>query len=215
MTFEPLAAVPRTRTILAPAIAVLTVALALALALGVGACGGSSSSGAGRSSPVNPNSAEASPPGDIPDNQAFVPYRPPGGGYTVKVPEGWARSASGPVVAFTDKLNRIQMETTPAHGRMTVSQARRSELPRLASTVKGFRAGTVTAVSRRAGTATRITYLAESRPDPVTGKVRRDAVERYVFFHGGRDVVLTLSGPKGADNVDPWKLVTDSVRWTR
>ena len=47
----------------------------------------------------------------------------------------------------------------------------------------------------------------------VTGKVRRNAVERYVFFHGGRDVVLTLSGPAGADNVDPWKLVTDSLRW--
>jgi hypothetical protein len=27
--------------------------------------------------------------------------------------------------------------------------------------------------------------------------------------------VLTLSGPKGADNVDPWKIVTDSLRYTR
>ncbi|MDT7564604.1 MAG: hypothetical protein QOG76_3228, partial [Pseudonocardiales bacterium] len=25
---------------------------------------------------------------------------------------------------------------------------------------------------------------------------------------------LTLSGPKGADNVDPWRKVTDSLRWT-
>ena len=48
----------------------------------------------------------------------------------------------------------------------------------------------------------------------MTGKGGTDAVERYVFFHKGRDVILTLSGPKGADNVDPWKLVTDSVRWT-
>ena len=48
----------------------------------------------------------------------------------------------------------------------------------------------------------------------MTGKRGRDAVERYVFFHKGRDVILTLSGPVGADNVDPWKLVTDSVRWT-
>ena len=30
----------------------------------------------------------------------------------------------------------------------------------------------------------------------------------------GKDVVLTLSGPKGADNVDPWRIVTDSLRWT-
>jgi hypothetical protein len=39
-------------------------------------------------------------------------------------------------------------------------------------------------------------------------------VERYVFFHKGKDVVLTLSGPKGADNVDPWRIVTDSLRWS-
>jgi hypothetical protein len=25
--------------------------------------------------------------------------------------------------------------------------------------------------------------------------------------------MLTLSGPKGADNVDPWRKITDSLRW--
>ena len=60
----------------------------------------------------------------------------------------------------------------------------------------------------------RLTYLASSPADPVTGKAVTDAVERYVFFHNGKDVILTLSGPKGADNVDPWKIVTGSVRWS-
>jgi hypothetical protein len=27
--------------------------------------------------------------------------------------------------------------------------------------------------------------------------------------------VLTLTGPVGADNVDPWKIVTDSFKWSR
>jgi hypothetical protein len=39
------------------------------------------------------------------------------------------------------------------------------------------------------------------------------AVERYAFWRSGREVVLTLSGAKGADNVDPWRMVTDSFRW--
>jgi len=26
--------------------------------------------------------------------------------------------------------------------------------------------------------------------------------------------VLTLSGPVGADNVDPWRIVTDSLAWS-
>ncbi|MGW7755716.1 hypothetical protein ACWGK6_30135 [Streptomyces violaceusniger] len=45
------------------------------------------------------------------------------------------------------------------------------------------------------------------------GKSVRDSVERYVFFHYGRQVVLTLTGPTGADNVDPWRIVSDSLRW--
>ena len=31
--------------------------------------------------------ADSGPPGDIPDNQAFVTFR--GAGYSLKVPEGW------------------------------------------------------------------------------------------------------------------------------
>jgi hypothetical protein len=76
-------------------------------------------------------------------------------------------------------------------------------------------AGKVTTVTRTAGEATRITYEARSAPDPVTGQSRTNAVERYVFPHHGKTIVLTLSGPKGADNVDPWKIVTDSLRYTR
>jgi hypothetical protein len=71
----------------------------------------------------------------------------------------------------------------------------------------------VSTVDRRSGKAVRITYLAAAKKDPVTGKTRTNAVERYLFFHNGREAVVTLSGPKGADNVDPWKIVTDSLRW--
>lgn len=188
--------------------------VAVAIALAAAGCGGSSSSG-GQTTAVNPSKPEKSPSGDIPDNQAYVAYTPPRGGYSVKVPEGWARQASGGAVTFTDKLNSIRMETTPAQGPLSVAQARSREIPQLSKSVKGFKNAKVSAVTRSAGRATRITYLAESPADPVTGKVRRDAVERYVFFHNGRDVVLTLSGPQGADNVDPWKLVTDSLRWKR
>jgi hypothetical protein len=186
---------------------------AVLLALGATACGRSSS---GDSSPkaANPNTKESSPAGDIPDNQAYVAFTPPSGGFSVKVPEGWAQRAAGGAVAFTDKLNTIRIESHPATAPLTVQRARSGELSSLARSVKGFQAGKVSTVSRKAGTAVVMTYLASSPADPVTGKRVTDAVERYVFFHKGRAVVLTLSGPKGADNVDPWRLVTDSVRWS-
>jgi hypothetical protein len=49
----------------------------------------------------------------------------------------------------------------------------------------------------------------------VTGKVFRDAVERYEFYRNGTETVVILAGPTGADNVDPWRTVTNSFRWLR
>jgi len=207
----------RTRSVVAAGAAVL--------ALGAAGCGSSSSSshssapaatGAAKTKTINPNGPEVSPAGDIPDNQAYVAYSPPGAGYSVKVPEGWARTSSaGGVTSFTDKLNRVRMQAIPAKVALTTAQARRTEVPKLAKSIPGFKAGSVSGVTRPAGAAVRITYLARSPVDAVTGSSHTDAVERYVFFHKGRQIVLTLSGPKVADNVDPYKIVTDSLRYTR
>ena len=176
---------------------IVLVSGAAILALGVAGCGGSSSSKGSNASTVNAGAPEVNPAGDIPDNQAFVAYAPPGGGYSVKVPEGWARTASGGATTFSDKLNSIRMET----------MATGSE-PKPAGSK-------VTRVTRKAGPAVLTTYLVQSKADAVTGKTRMNAVEQYAFAHKGKDVVLTLTGPKGADNVDPWKIVTDSLRFTR
>src|SRR3954454_17760706 len=187
----------RTRRVLA--------AGAAALAIAVAGCGGASSSngGASAANPANPNAPEVSPAGDIPDNQAYVPYSPPGASYTVKVPEGWSRTTAGPAVTFTDKLNSIRMEQHPARGPLTPAKAKQSA-PKNAR---------VSVVKRNAGSAVLESYLTKAKPNAVTGKAGQDAVERYAFFHNGKELVLTLSGPKGADNVDPWKIVTDSVSW--
>jgi hypothetical protein len=173
-------------------------ALALAaLVPALAACGSSSPSGSSGGSSQASQSApkqtkEVNPPGDIPDNQVYVRYAPPGAGFSVRVPEGWSRTRRASAVVFTDKLNTIRLEHGPAHRH----------------------AGRASVVHRTAGTAQKLTYLQKAPPDPVTGKVVTDAVERYVFFHRGRTAVLTLSGPRGADNVDPWRIVTNSLRWT-
>jgi hypothetical protein len=196
-----------------PARRVLLAGVAAAALVAAG-CGSSSAGGGATANSTNPNAPEKSPAGDIPDNQAYVPYSPPRAGYSVKVPEGWSRSSASGATTFTDKLNSITMETRPAAAPMTVRDARHRDIPQLAQSARGFHAGRVMTVQRKAGSAIRITYTAAGRPNPVTGKAVTDAVERYVFFHNGKDVILTLSGPKGADNVDPWRIVTDSVAWS-
>jgi hypothetical protein len=153
------------------------------------------------------------PSGDIPDTQVYVPFQPASGGYSVKVPEGWARTEAGGVVMFTDKLNTVRLQTVPTPTAPTVTSARANEVPALKAAAANVTLGAVTTVIRPAGTAVLITYQADTPPDPVTGKFVRDAFERYEFWHNQTELIVTLSGPRGADNVDPWKTVTSSVTW--
>jgi DNA/RNA-binding domain of Phe-tRNA-synthetase-like protein len=87
-------------------------------------------------------------------------------------------------------------------------------VPQIEYSVSNYAAGDLTIVQRQHGKAVLVTYLLDSAPDKVTGKVVRDSAERYEFWHGGQEAILTLTGPKGADNVDPWRIVSDSVRWS-
>jgi hypothetical protein len=164
---------------------------------------------------VNPNAPETLPPGDIPDTIAYVPYAVPGRGLTFSTPEGWSRKGTPDGVIFTDKLNTVQLVDTHGAGPITVASARQSEVPKLAASLKGFKLQSVSVVSRPAGPAARIKYLGYSPPDPVTGKFGVLAFERYEFFHQGREVSLVLSSPLGSDNVDPWRNVTSSLRFTK
>jgi hypothetical protein len=163
--------------------------------------------------PSNPPATEFNPPGDIPDNQVFVTYHVPSSGVEIKVPEGWARRSASGATTFTDNYNSIRIQVISASKAPTVASAQATDVPHLRQTVSKFSPGHIMMVQRQHGSAVVITYFGDSEPNPVTGKVVRDAVERFEFWHNGQEAVLTLTGPKGADNVDPWQLVSDSVQW--
>ncbi|WP_214104522.1 hypothetical protein [Acrocarpospora catenulata] len=168
-------------------------ALALVTVAALGACGGQPQAAQTTVPAAHPT--ESNPVGDIPDDTVFLPFRPQGQGYEVKVPEGWARSDLPTGATFTDKLNSVRVELGAP-----------SDPPGRPIDQK--------TVNRTGGQARLTVYRVDSAPDPVTGKVVLDEVERYVFDKGGRQAILTLSGPVGADNVDPWRTVSDSFRWT-
>jgi hypothetical protein len=196
----------------------LAVAAAvLATAAVLGGCGASGTAPSGSATLSSSTAAapapETNPAGDIPDNQAFVPFTPPTGLFTVSVPEGWARNTDGAATIFTDKLNTVRIETRPLATAPNTESVSVDELPAIASSTPGYRSGTVTAVPRKVGQVMLITYQGASPPNPVTGKIGTDAIERYEFWRDGREVILTLSGPVGADNVDPWRTITDSLQW--
>ena len=173
----------------------------------------SSAAGSGGGAAADPNAPEVNAAGDIPDNQVFVAYSPTGSNWSVKVPEGWARTDVSGGAVFTDKFNSVDARSMPAAAAATVESAKASEVRAVIDGSPNVTNAKVSSVPRAAGDTILITYQTDSAPNAVTGKSLRLAVERYQFFRDGTEVVLTLSGPVGADNVDPWKIVTDGFAW--
>jgi hypothetical protein len=194
------------------------------VAAGLWAAGCSSSPATGPAPNASPSATAASagaaatespPPGDIPDTTAYVPYRPASGQYEVQVPEGWARTSSAATASFTDKLNTIAVQLVKAAAAPTVASARATEVGQVQTSGHHVTLTDVGTVTRSAGTVVVIRYSADSQPDPVTGKVYKNSIERYEYYRNGTEAIVTLTAPAGADNVDPWRKVTDSFRWLR
>lgn len=156
---------------------------------------------------------EVNPAGDIPDTQAFVKYSNAAGGYELEVPEGWARTESGPDVTFVNKLDGVKVTVTPASTAPTAASVQANEVKQIQA---AGRAVTITNVSEAAlpgGKAVVIKYTSNSEPNAVTNKQIRLENETYVFFKNGKTATLTLWAPQGADNVDQWQRMSKSFRW--
>jgi hypothetical protein len=161
---------------------------------------------------VAPVPVESNPPGDIPDNLAFVRYTNRTGSYSFTHPEGWARTGSGARVRFTDKLNGVTVDSLAATRVPTMSSARTLDVPRLQGSVPAFQLRSVSVVRLPAGRGVHLVFRRNSAPDSVTGKVYRDEVEEYDVFGHGRLVRMDLYGPVGADNVDAYRTMSQSLR---
>jgi hypothetical protein len=193
--------------------ALLLVPAAVVALLVAGCSSGNASSQGQAAGSAAASPSESSPLGDIPDNQVYVPYRPSDGSFTVTVPEGWARTDVSGGVSFTDKLNTVTVQQLTGRPQPNPDSVLGSELKDIAAKDPSVSTGTVETRSLPAGNAVHATYSADSPADPVTGRTTRDDVELYVFWRNGSEVLLTLSGPHGADDVDAWRTVSTSFAW--
>jgi hypothetical protein len=85
------------------------------------------------SSTDKPVPAEKNPPGDIPDNQAFIEYRSPLG-FKIKVPEGWARRETSDGSTFNDKYNTIAIVMSQRADAVTVANVKQQDVSELEKT---------------------------------------------------------------------------------
>jgi hypothetical protein len=164
---------------------------------------------AGTETAVTP---EVNPPGDISDNQVFTRFDSPEG-FSLKVPEGWARSDGPNQTAFNDKYNRIALSTGKLAQALDLAYAKATLAPDIEKTGRAVKILKVLSIKLKTVDVIRIIYESNSEPNSVTNKQIREENERFFFAKNGKLISLDLSAPKGADNVDQWKLISSSFRW--
>lgn len=166
---------------------------------------GSSTASAGASE------AQSTASGDIPDNQQFLSYKNPAAGYTISYPEGWARSGSGSAVTFLEKGNTITIKTKP--GSQPTPASVSAELKQQASADPCLKPGTPQATTAGPNKVVKVTYTTQGKQDPVTGQRPKITVDRYVYFAKGKVATIDLATPVGVDNVDAYRMISESFRW--
>ena len=155
---------------------------------------------------------EVSPPGDIPDNQAFVTFSAPTG-YSVKVPEGWARKDDGAKTTFSDKYNHILLQQSDAPQSIDEAFAKSTLVPALQKNGRAVDKVAIKTMALKSGSVIALDYDSNSELNSVTNKQVREENESLYFVKDKQLVTVTLSAPKGADNVDQWLFMANSFRW--
>jgi hypothetical protein len=149
--------------------------------------------------------------GDIPDNQVFLTFDNPAGGWSMKYPEGWAQSGAAGDITFQDKNNIVHVVIRDGAAPSVASV--QADLAALAAGDPSFKAQKPADMTVGGKPMIKVVYEKASAPNPVTGKQVTLAVDRYVFAQNGKVAVVDLGTPKGVDNVDGYRLMIESFKW--
>ena len=191
-----------------------TSLLLAALALAITGCGSGSSSSGSAQGGANAASAEAqsAAQGDIPDNQKFLRFQNSQAGYSNQYPEGWAQKGSTTDVTFSDKDNSVEIAVSKGPT-PTVSSVS-AELRKEAARDTTLKPGTPQQITEGPNQTVHVVYHVEGPPDPVTGKRFTLMVDRYVLGNKGRIATVNEATPVGVDNVDAYRMIIQSYRWS-
>jgi hypothetical protein len=170
------------------------------------------SCGSSTAAPAGGSEAASTAQGDIPDNQQFLSFHNRAGGYAISYPEGWVRSGSGSEVSFQDKSNTITIKVAPGSQPTTASVT--SELKQEAASDPCLSPRSPQTVTVGPNQVVKVTYTTQGQKSPVTGQRPKVTVDRYVYFKGGKVATVDLATPVGVDNVDAYRMISESFRWS-
>ena len=181
-----------------------------------GGCGGSSSKSSSKSSSSSSSSAlaadaKSAATGDIPDNQNFLTYGDKRVGFSIKYPEGWSQKKTAGGINFQDKNNLVRVQVRKGQAPTVASVT--GELKKLKAANPSLKAQAPKQFNLKAGPAIKVSYTTTSAPNPVTGKRVVLMVDRYELAQKGRVAVIDLGTPTGVDNVDAYRMMSESFTW--
>ncbi|HEY0631757.1 MAG TPA: hypothetical protein VGC98_06860 [Thermoleophilaceae bacterium] len=181
-----------------------------------GGCGGSSSKSSSKSSSSSSSSAlaadaKSAATGDIPDNQNFLTYGDKRAGFSIKYPEGWSQKKAAGGINFQDKNNLVRVQVRKGQAPTVASVT--GELKKLKAANPSLKAQAPKQFNLKAGPAIKVSYTTTSAPNPVTGKRVVLMVDRYELAQKGRVAVIDLGTPTGVDNVDAYRMMSESFTW--
>jgi len=214
--------VQRRFTYNAPGAVPLFLALALVAATG---CSGAAASSGNSSSAPPPASGQPSPPASTSSTHTYVPaagtgnnglifqsYSDPKLNYRILYPGGWHVSRGGGVVRMARLGNSIVIATRKS---------------KTAPKPKGVRAAMDKQVKKKAildlekrprqielnGNHAISMVFTKDKPATDTSPEDTLRVYRYLLFHKGHIVILSMQSPTSRDNVNAYRLIANSFHW--
>jgi hypothetical protein len=183
-----------------------------AIGLLIAACASPSAATPGTSGAPASEAPGGTTSGDIPDNAVFLTYKGGAPGFSIQYVEGWqvTPQAAGVVIRDKDSSETVAVVAPQADVAAYVAS---TDLPALQAQA-GFGLVRQDTVNVGSTSYVHLAFHQESPPDSVTGKQVPQTVDRYYVPGTGALAVVSLATPDGVDNVDAFRQMITSFRWS-
>jgi hypothetical protein len=142
----------------------------------------------------------------------FLRYTDASHGFSIKYVEGWQVAPQADGVSIRDKDSSETVQIVPGVTDIG-AYISGTDLPALQAT-PAFSLVSQDTVAVGGQQLSHLQYHSLAPPDPVTGKQVPSTVDRYYVPGANGIAIVTLSTPDGVDNVDAFREMITSLRWT-
>jgi hypothetical protein len=159
-----------------------------------------------------PEPSGATTSGDVPDNAVFLTFHGTNPTFSIQYVEGWQVTPQPDGVVIRDK-DSSETVAVVARQADVAGYVAGTDLPALRAQA-GF--GLIRQDTVKVGGASyvHLAFHLTSPPDAVTGKQVPLTVDRYYVPGSSGLAIVSLATPDGVDNVDAFRQMIDSFRWS-